>query len=335
MMAGMRWTPLQAEEVEAGKKNLSPESAAVFTRRNFDFMQMQVLRLALETGQEIAQVKKAAKPWISHEEMKEILEALKRGEDPVIPRRPLPRFWFMLAPAIGLILGTGSCYEPASTLTVPLRQSEIRLSVGMEFAPEKYVDISAVPAGMHLEMPEGFICSTPETRLAAYRLEAEGRQAVSILRILIVDEEPPVLALSCAEVELGEETAFDCMSFVEKAQDNVDGDLRRRVSCSNDLEDLADQTVVYEVKDSSGNTAAAELHVHRISLINTSDISEEEEKETSAAPALVPAISPLPVEASSLSPAQTAETLPEETYVYEEVTEIGSTDVWVEHVPHE
>ena len=51
----------------------------------------------------------------------------------------------------------------------------------------------------------------------------------------------------------GIDTSFACKTYIDKAIDNVDGDLTKKVRCSNFDVKKDKQDIQYLIKDSSGN----------------------------------------------------------------------------------
>ena len=54
---------------------------------------------------------------------------------------------------------------------------------------------------------------------------------------------------------------FHSMDYIEDASDNVDGNLKDKVTASELDASLDDQVITYRISDSSGNTVTAELKV--------------------------------------------------------------------------
>ena len=256
-------TLLQREEVRLGREEeLSEEAIALYADPRLNYLQMNRLRTALREGMEPDVLRPAAKPWIPVWHMEELIEELKAGNTPEIPRRPFPvRRVLVIAAALLLVLPLPLLAEPEEEPVLELTAPEVRLACGMKFNPASYVR-NAEQYGTELILPDAFTAERPETRLVQYQLKGKGGEIRKNLRIRVVDETPPDLKLTTEKTELLKETPFSCQSYVFSAVDAVDGDLKADVHCSDELQDQETQTVEYTVKDRAGNTARTMLTVH-------------------------------------------------------------------------
>ena len=256
-------TLLQREEVRLGREEeLSEEAIALYADPRLNYLQMNRLRTALREGMEPDVLRPAAKPWIPVWHMEELIEELKAGNTPEIPRRPFPvRRVLVIAAALLLVLPLPLLAEPEEEPVLELTAPEVRLACGMKFNPASYVR-NAEQYGTELILPDAFTAERPETRLVQYQLKGKGGEIRKNLRIRFVDETAPDLKLTTEKTELLKETPFSCQSYVFSAVDAVDGDLKADVHCSDELQDQENQTVEYTVKDRAGNTARTMLTVH-------------------------------------------------------------------------
>ena len=256
-------TLLQREEVRLGREEeLSEEAIALYADPRLNYLQMNRLRTALREGMEPDVLRPAAKPWIPVWHMEELIEELKAGNTPEIPRRPFPvRRVLVIAAALLLVLPLPLLAEPEEEPVLELTAPEVRLACGMKFNPASYVR-NAEQYGTELILPDAFTAERPETRLVQYQLKGKGGEIRKNLRIRFVDETAPDLKLTTEKTELLKETPFSCQSYVFSAVDAVDGDLKADVHCSDELQDQETQTVEYTVKDRAGNTARTMLTVH-------------------------------------------------------------------------
>ncbi|MBR2768597.1 MAG: hypothetical protein IKD68_06670, partial [Solobacterium sp.] len=77
--------------------------------------------------------------------------------------------------------------------------------------------------------------------------------------------------------ELLRATKFSCRAYLKNAYDAIDGDLTRRVECSDQLDSEETQTVLYTVKDRAGNVGKTELTIHFADFELPSVMNAEEE----------------------------------------------------------
>lgn len=333
-----RLTPLQKEEVELALCRLSSEGIDLIRGNRLNYLQMRQIRQGLERGLSVDQVRPVARRWIDHTEMKELLSAIEAGESVTIPRRPKKVLPAVLITALFLLTaGAGYSYFSQTTaeLTVPLVQKEIRLSTGMVFEPEKYVKRDLLPGDAVLVLPESFSCVVPQVRLAVYRVKQGERTVDAILRIEVVDETAPVLRLQQSEVTLGEDDVFSCALYIAQAEDDVDGDLRNRVICSDELRPQYDQEVHYELKDQAGNTTTAFLLVFQEAYAKSDEAVNRQEMtaaaETTNNEETIPEETLNPHPAADPSAFTSGEVTEEKEVIISETVDIESSDVIVDH----
>ena len=151
-----RLTPLQQQEVDLALCRLTAAGVDLIRGHKLNYLQMREIRLGLERGMSIEQVKPVARRWIDHADMKELLAAIEAGEDVQIPRRPAKVIPLIVTAALGAVIAAGMYLYvslPVEELTVPLLQKEIRLSTGMTFDPKAYVKQALLPSGIVLSYP--------------------------------------------------------------------------------------------------------------------------------------------------------------------------------------
>ncbi|MBR2761164.1 MAG: hypothetical protein IKD66_08325 [Solobacterium sp.] len=274
-------TFLQKQEVEKGiQAGLSREQVRIYTEPGLNFIQMKVIREALCAGLKDEDARLIAKPWINAETMKELIEEMKQGKKITVKKKLDLRKWILPAAAAGaafLALGVLFFEEPKEAPMLELRQEEIRLAVGMKFEPEQYIRQSS-PEGYELILPAPFTAEKPEVRLAMYELKGKETSVKRILRITVADETAPEIHLLQDHAELLRATKFSCRAYLKNAYDAIDGDLTRRVQCSDQLDSEETQTVLYTVKDKAGNVGKTELTIHFADFDLPSVMNAEEEE---------------------------------------------------------
>ena len=258
-------TFLQRSEIEKGRQEeLSEEELRLFSRQEFNYLQMGVLRSALGSGLSREQVRQIAKPWIASDEMEELVKEMKDGKSPPIPKKPRSVPVLILGAVILSLLGTAVIVITRPETDVPvltLTSDEIRLACGMTFDPSAYVK-EYQGEDARLILPDSFTAKTPEERLVCYELQTRDGTVRKLMRIRIVDETAPEITLSNDHIELLRVTRFSCLAYLVNAKDNVDGDLTDRVECSDTLGEDETQSVEYAVQDRSGNRTVKLLEIH-------------------------------------------------------------------------
>ena len=247
---------LQEKELAIAEAHgLNRKQIRIMSKKNLDYVQMGILRTALEQGIPEEQVKKAAKAKYTPEQMLEILgkkpeEKKKRKELPEWSGWILPGLSVPLTAAI--LLGLGFSMKPDKLV---LKSDHITLHTGDVFQPAQY--ILSYPEHSDVILPESFTAEQPGGRIAVYR-STEGMQKV--LRIQVEDHRAPQIRIDESRADPG-----DCMQALISAYDAEDGDLGRDMECT-----VSGSSIVYSVSDHSGNTASV-----------TADIMEESVPEES------------------------------------------------------
>lgn len=270
------FTCLQQEEIEKGRKDgLSEEQIGLYARHEFNYLQMQEIRLALEAGKDSKLIQKAAVSWIPAREMHEIF-ADEENAIPEIPEKKKRKIPFKMLAAIGsagslaILLGMG--IPEKKELKLELTAKEMKIPCGETFHPEKYVQ--EVSEEAELILPEEMTAERPENRMAAYQAKWKNQEVQQILRVVFEDQKPPEISLKLKEVQSIRGAPFSCRLWLNRACDAVDGDLTDEVDCSDELSEEKEQEVIYSVSDHSGNRAEAVLKVNLIDLEEPSPAPE-------------------------------------------------------------
>ena len=222
-----------------------------------------------------------------------MIAEMKQGNKVTVKKKPDFRKWILPTAGAAAALFTAGFLileEPKEAPVLELRQNEIRLACGMKFEPEQYVKTSS-SEGYELLLPASFTAEKPGVRLAMYELKGKEDSVKKILKITVVDETAPEIHLLQDHAELLTATKFSCRAYLKDAYDAIDGDLTRRVNCSDQLEPSETQTVLYTVKDRAGNEAKTELTVHYADFGMPEETAAEEE-ETVPVPAIAKAEPP-------------------------------------------
>ena len=326
-------TFLQRSEIEKGRQEeLSEEELKLFSRQEFNYLQMGVLRSALRSGLSKEQVRQIAKPWIASDEMEELINEMKEGKSPSIPKKPRSVPILIIGAVILSLLGIAVIVITRPKTDVPvltLTSDEIRLACGMTFEPSAYVkEVQGEDA--HLILPDSFTAKMPEERLVCYELETRDGTIQKLMRIRIIDETAPEITLSNDHIELLRVTKFSCLAYLVNAKDNVDGDLTDRVECCDALGEENTQSVEYVLQDRSGNRTVKLLEVH---YADGEEETEEPDKTPTVKPPAVMAATPDPVYVPPVASYEESSsgTIVEYTESSVESEEVVSSETVVQH----
>ena len=230
---------LQEKEIAIAEAHgLSPKQIRLLSNGKLNYLQMAVLRQAMEQGTDMKTIRKAARPKLSPEEMAELIDHPEQMNRPFrLPVWALPVLLTVLSAGLLYIAWQYAVYLRRDRLE--LRSEEITLLCGDVFQPGQ--SILRYPQYDDLYLPDSFVAEVPESRIAVYRT-ASGDQ--KILRIRIYDKQEPVIRIK--------ETPDPdhCMEGLLSASDNADGELKAYVSCR-----VEGDQIIYSVSDSSGNRA--------------------------------------------------------------------------------
>ena len=180
---------LQEKEIAIAEAHgLSQKQIRLLSNGKLNYLQMAVLRQAMEQGTDMKTVRKAARPKLSTEEMAELIDHPEQMNRPFrLPVQVLPAILTVLFAGLLYIAWQYAVYLRRDRLE--LRSEEITLLCGDVFQPGQY--ILRYPQYDDLYLPDSFVAEVPESRIAVYRT-ASGDQ--KILRIRIYDKQEPVIS---------------------------------------------------------------------------------------------------------------------------------------------
>ena len=262
-------TYLQKQQIQIGKTNgLTHAQLMKVNKPWLNYLQMEQIRLGLENGLAYSQIRQYADCRNTPEQMRIYRIALESNER--IQRRISP-----LAAATGIVSGlaaaafllyafffkpfTGSIQD--NMLVLELSETSVQLECGEVFEPSQYVKTSSDHSAQ-LIYPDAIDTSIPGSHTAVYRLVNDIQETVRTMRVKVVDKTEPDLQLIKDQIVYSDfDKPFDCRAYIAYANDTVDGNLTKEVSCSSQLHETGLQEVLYRVSDYSGNTAVKTLMV--------------------------------------------------------------------------
>lgn len=272
------FTPLQEAEINLGyEHNLEKREVRIYAKKKFNHLQMQEIRLGFEYGLSIKEVKKYARAWIPYYQMKELREEIMLGDRanvPTIMPGGLTKDIYLYGSFVCIlgIFAFGYLFQTIFTerLNLELTEEWIELDGSTPFQPEAYIQ-SYTKENTKLILPDKIDFRVPGQRVVLYQLLRKDEKVERLLRIRIKDDAPPILLLSETEIQLVEGEPFDCRVYIEEAYDEISGDLKEQVECSNTLTyGLERQEVLYTVQDKTGNSTTSKLYVELIPNIEES-----------------------------------------------------------------
>lgn len=272
----MKFTNAQQREIDEGYKNgLTTDQVSFYSNPQYDNLQMKQIRLALQDGYDEKQMQSFLNPEVPWESMQHFRESLsnsnmidEQAETKVRARKLKNMFSGVLILVLVFVLAVGiyvanRVYSILNQeLQIDLKQDEVTLQYGAAFNPMLYVESYTQEENVELILPDeidtSMICDVD----VVYLLKNQLKSITETMKVHIVDTTPPDIILSNQEVTLTRgEQSFVCKAYLSNAMDEVDGDLTSEVACTDIDESLNEQTVVYSVKDCSGNTAEKKLKV--------------------------------------------------------------------------
>lgn len=270
--------PLQEKEITLGYEHgLEKNEVRIYAKKRFHHLQMQEIRLGFEYGLTKREVRKYAHPWIPNEKMKEVREHIQLGDRegiPIIMPGGFSRGVVLYGVMVGIVLLSSFIYLGKTIFHKPLilelTSEKIELDGSTPFLPTHYIK-EYTEENTQLILPESIDFRIPGERVVLYKLVGEKESITKLLHIQIMDDQEPILTLTSQKITLVEGEPFDCRVYIDEAYDEINGDLRDRVDCSNDLTyGLEEQIIQYRLVDKAGNMVEEELLVELVPDITQS-----------------------------------------------------------------
>lgn len=252
----------------------------------FDWEQMREIRLSLKEGVDPTPF---AKPSIPSEEMEHIRETLfdreavyQRLHEEAAERR-LRRFIRTAAlVAISVSVAAVVLWKREFIAQAIMDMKFSLSSTDEKIGISKLGELNLMNYVSRHDQ-KGIVTYTPtETdikRVGTYdikfTLTNDAKSSSRYMRLRVVDDVSPVLALRTSSDVIEQGKVFDARSYIAEASDNVDsGSLAEKVKIdgSVDTSRPGNYTVKYELKDSSGNASSQSLFI---------EVKKHEEKKTS------------------------------------------------------
>ena len=114
-----------------------------------------------------------------------------------------------------------------------------------------------------LTLPKNTNFETPGEYTVIYKLSNEVKSIKKRLIVKVIDDIEPVLVLNKTNLTLEYGQNINLKDYIEKAEDNIDGNLVQKVDYNQiDTSKPGNHVVTYSVKDKAGNYASAEMSIN-------------------------------------------------------------------------
>ena len=266
----------QLQEIRSGfMSGLTIQQVDLYAVPEFSSMQMREIRLGFVAGLSFDQVSSYAKPTMTEKDMETVRNRIDEVAK-IAPQRQAELhhkhlkniliFVLIIAGGIGAafagLLLTGSLNAYMQPLDLTLTADQVYIEYGSSFSPMEYVQSYTQDSAVELILPDTLDTNALGKKELLYKLKNSKKVVTKELEVNVIDSKAPKLILKQNEVKLTRTMDdFHASEYIEEASDNVDGNLKDKVT-ETELDTSKDEQVItYSVSDSSGNTAAAELKV--------------------------------------------------------------------------
>ena len=268
--------PFQMQEIRDGfTHGLTVQQVDLYAVPEFSSMQMREIRLGFEAGLSFDQVRSYAKTTMTEKDMRSVRDRIDE-EAKIAPQRQAELhhkhlknvliFVLIIAGGIGAafagLLLTGSLNAYLQPLDLTLTADQVNIEYGNSFSPMEYVQSYTQDSEVELILPDPLDTNALGKKELLYKLKNSKKVVTKELEVNVIDSKAPKLILKQNEVKLTRTVDdFHTSEYIEEASDNVDGNLKDKVTETELDASKDEQVITYSVSDSSGNTAAAELKV--------------------------------------------------------------------------
>ena len=266
----------QMEEIRLGfAHGLNIEQVELYAKHQFDNLQMKEIRLGFEAGLSDQQVRSYADPQIDADAMNHMRLVIDRdgkvteNRHADLRHKHLKNMLFAvliiaggIAAVFACFLLTGNLNAYMQPLDLTLTSEQVDVEYGSSFNSMEYVLSFTQDGTAELILPDPIDTNVLGDKVLLYKLKNSKKVITKELDVHVIDSKAPKLILKQNEVKLTRTVDdFHASEYIEEASDNVDGNLKDKVTETELDASKDEQVITYSVSDSSGNTAAAELKV--------------------------------------------------------------------------
>ena len=243
LYAQNKYNSLQMKEIRLGLEHgLTDEQMSVFLNPAIEYDVMQHNRIKIEQGNVIDETRKTD---LRNKKIANIRNALIA----------------MVLMAIALVGSFyGKAYYDLLHQDLYIQFSEdVVIEYGHYFLPASYIE--DYPKGENIEIvfPDTVQLDRLGEHVFVYQIQNPIKSVSQELKVTCIDSTAPVITLNQYSVTLTKGTdRFIPEEYIISASDNVDGDLTDLISYDYEKKET-NQTVLYSVADSSGNSSEVEL----------------------------------------------------------------------------
>ena len=281
----MNLNQFQMEEIRLGfAHGLNIEQVELYAKHQFDNLQMKEIRLGFEAGLSDGQVRSYADPQIDADAMNHMRLVIDRdgkvteNRHADLRHKHLKNILFavlIIAGGIAAVFAgfllTGNLNEYMQPLELTLTSEKVDVEYGSSFNSMEYVKSFTQDGTAELILPDPIDTNVLGDKVLLYKLKNSKKVITKELDVHVIDSKAPKLILKQNEVKLTRTVDdFHASEYIEEASDNVDGNLKDKVT-ETELDTSKDEQVItYSVSDSSGNAATADLKVTLVDPVITS-----------------------------------------------------------------
>lgn len=265
----------QLKEIELGfEHGLDSQKVDLYAKIEFDNLQMKEIRLALEDGFSNDQIDTFARPECNFKIMEHAREVIKNAnvidetKKADLHKKRIKNLIFFIGLLI-IFLGAIISFLYSQTyvrnffqgLNIEFKDISKEIEYGSKVNAYDYIKSYTKGENIKLEVPKTINTHILGEQTLNYVISNDVKKVNKKLKIKIVDKEKPIVKLKQYDVTLERSinTTFSCKSYLEKATDNVDGDITEKVSCNAFDVNKDKQDIIFKVKDSSNNEGRATL----------------------------------------------------------------------------
>lgn len=316
----MNLNQFQMEEIRLGfAHRLNIEQVELYAKHQFDSMQMKEIRLGFEANLSDQQVRSYANPQIDADAMNHVRLVIDRDGKVTENRHADLRYKHLknILFAVLIIAGgiaavfagfflTGNLNEYMQPLDLTLTSEQVDVEYGSSFNSMEYVQSFTQDESAELILPDPMDTKVLGDKVLLYKLKNSKKVVTKELNAHVIDSKAPKLILKQNEVKLTRTVDdFHVSEYIEEASDNVDGNLKDKVTYSELDVSKDEQVITYSVSDSSGNTATADLKVTLVDPVIASPVPS----------ATAPGVDGTSTNSSSTDPAQGNTAVPSQNKV--------------------
>ena len=146
-------------------------------------------------------------------------------------------------------------------INLTLKADKVEIGMSKSFNPSDY--IKEYDKRYDLTLPKNKKFEVPGEYTVIYKLSNKVKSIKKKLIVKVIDDIEPVLVLNKTNLTLEYGQNIDLKDYIEKAEDNIDGNLVEKVDYNQiDTSKPGNHVVTYSVKDKAGNHVSVEMSIN-------------------------------------------------------------------------